>query len=110
MSTGFIGEGRIYSIDTLGEYDQTLGTMVRKPDEKQSLPPLEQLSGPPTQPGWYWWSDNRASRGIMVEVRLIDGQLKMQRFYQGDVPVSDAKGYWRGPLRPSTGPGSPTAP
>ena len=24
--------------------------------------------------------------------------------YQGDVLVADAKGYWRGPLRPSTGP------
>ena len=28
----------------------------------------------------------------MVEVRLIDGQLKMQRFYRDDVPVADAKG------------------
>ena len=28
----------------------------------------------------------------MVEVRLIDGQLKMQRFYRDDVPIADAKG------------------
>jgi len=40
----------------------------------------------------------------MVQVRLIDGELKMLRFYQGNVPVAEAKGYWRGPLRPSHGP------
>lgn len=90
-------------IDTLRVYDLPLSNMTRKPDEQQ---PLEPLPGPPTEPGWYWWSDVRASRGIMVQVRLIDGRLKMQRFYRDGVPVADAKGYWRGPLRPSTGPGS----
>jgi len=81
---------------------------TRKPEEEQLLPPLEILPRPPTQPGWYWWSDHRASRGILMEVRLIDGQLTLHRFYQDDVPVADAKGYWRGPLKPSTGPGRPT--
>src|SRR5215510_5897990 len=92
-------------IDTLRVSDLPLSNMIRKSDEQQPLPPLEPLPGPPTEPGWYWWSDDRASRGIMVEVKLIDGQLKMQRFYRDDVPVAAAKGYWRGPLRPSTGPG-----
>src|SRR5215467_3628004 len=93
-------------IDTLRVSDLPLSNMTRKSDEQQPLPPLEPLPGPPTEPGWYWWSDDRASRGIMVEVKLIDGQLKMQRFYRDDVPVADAKGYWRGPLRPSAGLGS----
>src|SRR5215472_3109319 len=56
----------------------------------------------PTQPGTYWWSDDRASRGILVEVRLIDGQLMLHRFYRDDVPVADAKAYWRGPLSTPT--------
>ena len=80
--------------------------MIQKPEEEQPLPPPETLPGPPTQPGWYWWSDDRASRGIMVQVRLIDGQLKMRLYFRDDVPVAEAKGYWRGPLRPSTGPRS----
>jgi len=44
------------------------------------------------------------SRGIMVRVLLIDGELKVQLYLWNDVPVADANGYWRGPLRPSTGP------
>ena len=80
-----------------------LGDMIRKPDEEPPLPPLEILPGPPTKPGWYWWLEDKVFRGIMVRVRSIDGQLKMQRVYQGDVPVAEAKGFWRGPLRSSTG-------
>ena len=74
--------------------------MIRKPEEEHPLAPLEPLPGPPTQPGSYWWSDERASRGVLVEVRLIDWQLKLHRYFRDDVPVADAKGYWRGPLRP----------
>jgi len=93
-------------IDTLRVSDLPLCNKIRKPDEEQPLPPLEPLHGPPTEPGWYRWSDDRASRGIMVEVKLIDGQLKMQLYFRDNVPVADPKGYWRGPLRSSTGPGS----
>jgi len=39
----------------------------------------------------------------MVEVRCIDGQLKMRLYFRDGVPVVDANGYWRGPLKPSTG-------
>ena len=77
---------------------------TRKPEEDQPLPPPELLPGPPTQPGWYWWQDYRVSRGILEEVRLIDGQLKMQLYFRDDVPVAEAKGYCRGPLRTNTGP------
>jgi len=71
----------------------------RNEEHGLSLPPLEILPGPPTKPGWYWWSDDRASRGIMVGVRSIDGQLMLHRYFRDDVPASDAKGYWRSPLR-----------
>src|SRR5215472_11801778 len=60
----------------------------------------------PTQPGSYWWSEDRASRGILVEVRLIDAQLKMHLSFRDDVPVADVKRYWRGLLRPFSGPGA----
>jgi len=76
------------------------------PHENVSPAPLPPTTTPATPPGWYWWSDDRASRGILVEVRLIDGQLTLPRFYRDDMPVADAKGYWRGPLKPFTGTGS----
>ena len=40
----------------------------------------------------------------MVRVMLIEGELKVRLYFRDDVPVAEAKGYWRGPLRPSTGP------
>jgi len=46
-------------------------------------------------------------REVMVEVRLLDGQLFMHMFFRDDVPVAEAKGSWRGPLKPSTGPLGP---
>ena len=69
-------------------------------------PPLAQLPGPPIQPGWYWFKSTLALREMMFEVRLIDGELHLMKFYADNMPVKDAKGSWRGPLKPSTGPGS----
>ena len=74
--------------------------MIRKPDEDKPLPPPEILPGPPTQPGWYWFKGDPAMREVMVEVRLVDVQLTLNTFFRDDVPVSDAKRYWRSPLRP----------
>ena len=73
-------------------------------------PSLPRTTTSATRPGWYWWKRDPQSREIVVEVRLIDGQLIIHLYFRDDVPVADAKGYWRGPLRPSTGPGSPTDP
>jgi len=39
----------------------------------------------------------------LVQVQLIYGQLKVHLYFRDDVPVAEAKGYWRGPLRPSHG-------
>ena len=75
----------------------------RTDDERPPLPPLEQMPGPPSAPGWFWFKSELAIREMMFEVRLIDGELCMVMFYEDDVPVVDAKGYWRGPLRPSSG-------
>ena len=41
----------------------------------------------------------------MVEVRLTDGQLTVW-WPTDDQPVANLKGYWRGPIPPSSGPGS----
>jgi len=75
-------------------------------DIQQPLPfsPLDTLPGPPTKPGWYWLSDDRAPRGIMVRVQLIEGELKVRLYFRDDVPVAETKGFWRGPLKPSTSP------
>jgi len=68
--------------------------MIRQPDEDKPLPPLEILPGPPTQPGWHRWSDDRVSRGIMVRVVMIEGELKGRLYFRDDVPDTEAKGYW----------------
>ena len=65
--------------------------------------PLEQLPAPPTVPGWYWFKGETARREMLFEVRLIDGAFYMMQFYADNVPVIDANGYWRGPLRASSG-------
>ena len=77
--------------------------MPPTPDTTQPLPPLETLRGSPTAPGWYWFKNEMAIREMMFEVRLMDGELCMLKFYE-DIPVVDAKGSWRGPLKPSSGP------
>ena len=86
--------------------DLPLSDLMPPREAQQALPfsPLKTLPGPPTKPGWYWLSDDRVSRGIMVRVMLIDGQLKVRLYFRDDVPVTEAKGFWRGPLRSSTGP------
>src|SRR5215469_17809223 len=90
---------RVYahSNDTLGVDDQTLGTMVRKPDDEQPLTPPERLPGPPTQPGWYWWKSDCESREIMVQANLTNGELTVW-WSDKDTPVAKLKGSWRGPI------------
>lgn len=58
---------------------------------------------PPTQPGWYWFKSGLAIRELLFEVRLIDDELRMLKFYE-DLPVVNAKGSWRGPLGAFFGP------
>jgi len=60
---------------------------------------------PPTEPGTYWFKRESFFRAIMVEVRVTNGQLTVWWPTQ-DVPVTTLKGVWRGPIPPSSGPGS----
>jgi hypothetical protein len=60
---------------------------------------------PPTQPGVYWFQPETMPRALMVEVRMMNGQL-MVWWPNQDEPVANLKGHWRGPIRPSSGPGS----
>ena len=65
--------------------------------------PLEKLPGPPSVPGWYWFKGDTVKWEMLFEVRLIDGELRMMKFYADNVPVAETEGSWRGPLRPSFG-------
>ncbi len=78
------------------------------PDKKQPLSTLVRLPGPPTHPGWFWWTRDGQSTEIMVEVRLTNGELTVWWPNQ-DTSVAKLRGSWRGPIPPSTGPGNPTA-
>ena len=62
------------------------------------------ISGPPTASGWYWFQSATMPQAMMVEVKLIDGELRMMRYFAEGAPVADAKGSWRGPLGRSYGP------
>jgi hypothetical protein len=61
-------------------------------------------TAPPTQPGAYWFQGEPTSRAILLEVRMMDGQLTVW-WPNEDQPVVNLKGNWRGPIPPSSGPG-----
>jgi hypothetical protein len=54
--------------------------------------------------GRKWKRDDKFSE-IMVEVRLTNSELTVWWPNQ-DTPVATLKGHWRGPIPPSTGPGT----
>jgi len=60
----------------------------------------------PTTSGTYWFQGDAMSRAIMVDVRLTNGELTVWWLTRSDEPVANLKGRWRGPIPPSTGPGS----
>lgn len=62
----------------------------------------------PTHPGAYWFRSERTGQEVLLNIRLRDGVL-IARYLNEDTPVCKMKGYWRGPIPPSTGPGSLTA-
>jgi hypothetical protein len=66
---------------------------------------LNWTTEPPTQPGTYWFKREPTFRAIMVDVRVTDGQLTVW-WPNFDQPVAKLKGHWRGPMPPSSGPGS----
>ena len=75
------------------------------PRSAPSAPPTPQSTAAPTQPGWYWWKRDGEARESMVQLCLTNGELTLWWPNQ-DTPVAKLKGHWRGPIPPSTGPGS----
>jgi hypothetical protein len=59
----------------------------------------------PTKPSVYWFQSETTSRPLMIKVRMTYGQLTVWWPNQ-DQPVATLKGQWRGPMPPSSGPGS----
>jgi hypothetical protein len=60
----------------------------------------------PTQPGTYWFQSETMPRAVMVDVRVTNGQLMVWWMTREDEPVAKLKGHWRGPIAPSSRPGS----
>jgi hypothetical protein len=70
------------------------------------LPGTTESPRGPTTPGTYWFRPEPMSRAVMVEVRVTNGELMVQWLTRQDEPVANLKGWWCGPIPPSSGPGS----
>jgi len=66
---------------------------------------LNWTTEPPTQPGCYWFRRDPPSRDMMVQVRETNGELTVS-WPDKDQPVVKLRAHWRGPIQPSTRPGS----
>jgi hypothetical protein len=64
----------------------------------------QESTEPPTQPGAYWFQREPTSRMLLLEVRM-DGKWTVW-WPNEDQPIANLKGRWRGPIPPSSGPGS----
>ena len=76
----------------------------RRGDNGASIP---WTTDTPTQPGTYWHRETPIDKSDTVHVHADDGQLMVTvNSTTPDVPVANLTGYWRGPIPPSSGPGS----
>ena len=66
---------------------------------------LNWTTEPPKQPGTYRFKREPTSREMMVQVRETNGELTVW-WPNKDQPVAKLRAHWRGPIPPSTGPGS----
>ena len=66
---------------------------------------LNWTTEPPKQPGTYRFKREPTSREMMVQVRETNGELT-DWWPNIDQPVAKLRAHWRGPIPPSTGPGS----
>ena len=57
----------------------------------------------PTKPGVYWFQSETMAKALMVDVRVIDGELTVW-WPTCDKPVTHLKGCWQ-PIPQSTRPG-----
>ena len=60
---------------------------------------------PPTQPGAYWFQPEIKLKALVLDVHVKEGQLTVW-WPNKNQPVAKLKGRWRGPIPPSSGPGS----
>jgi hypothetical protein len=67
---------------------------------------LRGSSESPTTSGVYWFQSETMPRAVMVDVRVTNGELMVQWLTREDEPVANLKGWWCGPIPPSSGPGS----
>jgi hypothetical protein len=58
----------------------------------------------PTKPGVYWFQSRTMARALMVEVRVMNGELTVW-WPTENKPVTHLTGCWHGPIPPSSGPG-----
>jgi hypothetical protein len=77
-------------------------------DNPSSQPEADRRGSPdsPTKPGVYWFQSESMFWAVMVEVRMTNGELMVWWPPKQDEPVANLKGRWRGPIPPSSGPGS----
>jgi len=59
----------------------------------------------PTKPGVYWFQSENMARALMVEVRVMNGELTVWWAHPGHT-CRRLTGCWHGPISPSSGPGS----
>jgi hypothetical protein len=76
--------------------------MTQASNEKASPSYLQKTTGPPTQPGAYWFQGEVMTREVLVDVRPKNGEQTV-RWPNQDVPVAKLNGSWRGRIPPSTG-------
>ena len=74
-------------------------------DPLQTRPDFHRGPEAPTKPGAYWFHCETAFYAMLVNVRLTNGELTVW-WPNYDQPVTAVKDHWRGPIPPSTGPGS----
>jgi len=68
-------------------------------DPLQARPDFQSGPESPTKPGVYWFHSETASRAMLVDVRVANGELLVWWPNQ-DQPVTRLNGHWRAPIPP----------
>jgi hypothetical protein len=87
-------------------HNEGMVTMITRSDNISDAP-IPWTTDIPTQPGTYWHKKTPIDTSDTVNVHAIEGKLMVTvNSATPDVPIANLKGYWRGPIPPSSGPGS----
>jgi len=63
-------------------------------------PPTGWGTTPPANAGAYWFLSENSMQPTVVDVSLNNGQFCV-RWLDQDIPASELRGLWRGPLQPN---------